>query len=518
MEEASQTFAHDIRPLVRRLGKPPADWQRADLVRVCEEDGIRVLNLHYPALDGKLKELRVPVNSTAYLQRILAAGERVDGSSLFPGVFEPGQSDLYVIPVYRWAFLNPWAPDELDIVCRFAGKDGQPCPVTYDNLLFAAAEGLKSKTGLELSALAELEFYLILHRKDDRFTGLPQKNYHQSAPYLHSRPLADEILRVLSSVTGCLKYCHSEVGYIDRLESEDPELDGKRVEQYEVEFDTMPIAELGCWLAVGRWLIRMIADHYSASVTFLPKLDEGMAGSGMHLHMALTRDGVNVMRGGAAADGGLSSEALRLIGGLLNHAPVLTAFGNTVAASYLRLVPGQEAPVNVCWGFSDRASLIRVPLSFDVDVRMDQLMNPGETGDVPQRLARPTVELRSPDGSAFTYLLLAGMVMAIEDGLLDPQAEVLARELMNDGRGPDRASRLQRAKSLPTSAVGAARELRNQRAFFEKRGFPPQLIDIVIAKLDDEDDDDLSARLRSLPPSERLKRARRIMHKDLHKH
>jgi glutamine synthetase len=87
MEEAAQNFAHDIRPLVRRIGKLPADWQRADLVRVCQQDGIRVLNLHYPALDGKLKELRVPVNSTAYLERILAAGERVDGSSLFPGLF-----------------------------------------------------------------------------------------------------------------------------------------------------------------------------------------------------------------------------------------------------------------------------------------------------------------------------------------------------------------------------------------------------------------------------------------------
>ena len=59
-------------------------------------------------IDGKLKELRLPVNSEAYLERILAAGERVDGSSLFPRIFESSESDIYVVPVYRWAFLNPW--------------------------------------------------------------------------------------------------------------------------------------------------------------------------------------------------------------------------------------------------------------------------------------------------------------------------------------------------------------------------------------------------------------------------
>ena len=46
----------------------------------------------------------------------------------------------------------------------------------------------------------------------------------------------------------------------------------------------------------------------------------------------------------------------------LAHAGPLTAFGNTVAASYLRLVPDQEAPTRICWGHRNRSSLIRVPL------------------------------------------------------------------------------------------------------------------------------------------------------------
>ena len=52
--------AHDDqRPLVRRLGRLPADWRRRDLVELCLADGIRVVNFRYPSFDGKLREPHV---------------------------------------------------------------------------------------------------------------------------------------------------------------------------------------------------------------------------------------------------------------------------------------------------------------------------------------------------------------------------------------------------------------------------------------------------------------------------
>lgn len=508
-------FQDDIRPLVRRLGKLPADWQREDLMRVCLEDGVRVLNLRYASLDGKLKELRVPVNNRAYLERILAAGERVDGSSLFPGLLDTGKSDLYVIPVYRWAFLNPWAADELDIVCRFVDKDGLPCAQTPDNLLFDAVARLYGSTGLRLHGLAELEYYLILKREDERFAGRFQRNYHQSTPYLHGRAIADEMLRVVSGVCGGVKYAHSEVGYCDLLESDDAELDGRRVEQYEIEFDLQPVEELATWIAVARWLVRCVADRHGASATFLPKLHEEMAGSGMHFHLALYREGQNVMHNAA---GELSDAALQLIGGVLRHATTLAAFGNTVAASYLRLVPDQEAPTRVCWGRRNRSSLVRVPLAFDLPQRTDTQFNPGEQGSFPQGLARPTAEIRSPDGSAFVNPLLAAIVLGAEDGLLDAGSLELARGLQVEGSIFQQPEVLQRLERLPSTAVAAGGVLREQRGWYEARGFPPKLIDFVLAKLADEDDAALSREFDALPPAARGKHMRRLMHKDVHKH
>jgi glutamine synthetase len=506
---------HDVRPLVRRLRKPPDRWQRQDLVRFVLEDGIRVINLRYPGFDGKLRELRIPIVDPEHLERVLAFGERVDGSSLFPGLFDSSGSDLYVVPVYRWAFRNPWAADEMDIVCRFAGRDGSPCPVTPDNLLAAAVENLRTSTGATLHALAELEFYLIMERGDDRFTGKAQRNYHQAEPYLHGRDVADEILRVVSEVTGSVKYCHGEVGYLDQIESENPELQGHRAEQYELELSLVPVEDLGTWVSVARWLIRVIADRYGASVTYSPKLEPGMAGSGMHLHLALERDGRNTMRDD---DGELSEDALRLIGGLLGEAPALTAFGNTVASSYLRLVPGQEAPTHVCWGRHDRSSLIRIPLDFRTATRMDQAMNPSESGSPPDARSQATVEFRSPDGSAFPHLLLAAVTLCVADGLSRDEALDRAKSLEVDHDGGRGAGVTDSLETLPASAAEAAEQLLARRAFLEERGFAPVWIDLVAEKLRQESDRDLATRLSRLSKPEQITEFRRIMHKDLHKH
>ena len=50
----------------------------------------------------------------AYLETILTLGERVDGSSLFPFI-QAGSSDLYVVPRFRTAFVDPFAP--IPIAC-----------------------------------------------------------------------------------------------------------------------------------------------------------------------------------------------------------------------------------------------------------------------------------------------------------------------------------------------------------------------------------------------------------------
>ena len=88
--------------VVAYLGKPCKEFTKADIARFIEENGIRMVNFMYPAADGRLKTLNFVINNAEYLDTILACGERVDGSSLFPFI-EAGSSDLYVVPRFSTA-------------------------------------------------------------------------------------------------------------------------------------------------------------------------------------------------------------------------------------------------------------------------------------------------------------------------------------------------------------------------------------------------------------------------------
>lgn len=142
-------------------------------------------------------------------------------------------------------------------------------------------------------------------------------------------------------------------------------------------------------------------------------------------------------------------------------------------------------------------------------------MNPDESGRYPERLSRPTIEYRSPDGSAFVHLLLAAVTSCGEEGMMAPESVHIAKSLE---LSPDRPGELEPFEQLPDTAVAAAETLESSRGFYEDRGVPSRLTDIVIEKLQDEADVGLTEKLRAMPAAERLAASRRLMHKDLHKH
>ena len=80
-------------------------------------------------------------------------------------------------------------------------------------------------------------------------------------------------------------------------------------------------------------------------------------------------------------DGALSQDARKLIGGLVDYASTLSAFGNTVASSFLRLVPNQEAPTRICWSHNNRSALIRVPLGWSKQSHLARVVNPADSDE-----------------------------------------------------------------------------------------------------------------------------------------
>ena len=112
---------------------------------------------------------------------------------------------------------------------------------------------------------------------------------------------------------------------------------------------------------LAKWIVRNLAYRRGLNVTFAPKITVGRAGSGLHIHMRIMKDGHNQM---LDKHGDISQLAKKAIAGMITLAPSLTAFGNTIPTSYFRLVPQQEAPTCIFWGERNRSALVRVPLGW----------------------------------------------------------------------------------------------------------------------------------------------------------
>lgn len=471
----------DCNPLVRYLGKPRSEFRRSDLIMYIKEHGIRMINLMYPADDNRLKTLNFVINSEAYLESILAYGERVDGSSLFPFI-EAGNSDLYVMPRYSTAFVDPFAEiPTLTMLCSFFDKEGCPLESSPEYTLHKACKVFTEATGMEFHAMGELEYYIVAP-DSGLYAASDQKGYHESAPFAKFNEFRTECMELISRTGAQIKYGHNEVGNFSA--------DGKVYEQNEIEFLPVDACEAADTLMLAKWIIRTAGARRGYDVTFAPKITTGKAGSGLHVHFRIMKNGENVMTSG----GQLSAMARKAIAGILELAPAITAMGNKVPTSYFRLVPHQEAPTSVCWGDRNRSVLVRVPLGWTGGGDMCALANPLEKEEdytIPQK---QTAELRSGDGSADVYQLLAAMAVGARIGIVAPdsleKAEALYVDINIHSKAGER--KLKNLKSLPASCAASAEALRSQRALFEAEDvFAPAMIDGIIDKLESYSDANL---------------------------
>lgn len=488
-------------PLVRFIQKAPRDFKKSDIIRYVKENGIRMINFMYPADDNRLKTLNFVINSEEYLDSILTFGERVDGSSLFPFI-EAGNSDLYVIPRYSTAFLDPFANiPTLSMLCSFFNKDGEPLKASPSYTLQRACEEFRKSTGMDFYAMGELEYYVV---SDDQllFPASDQKGYHESSPFAKFNEFRTECMALIASTGGQIKYGHSEVGNFT--------LEGKIYEQNEIEFLPVPATEAADQLMMAKWIIRTLGAQKGYDVTFAPKITTGKAGSGLHIHFKIMKDGQNLM----TSDNQLSDVAKKAIAGILEYADAITAMGNKVPTSYFRLVPHQEAPTSICWGDRNRSVLVRVPLGWTGKGDMCSSANPLEAGEdriIPQK---QTAELRSADGSANIYQLIAAIVTAArkgfeKEGMLKRAEDLyVSVNIHDDGN----KAKLEQLKSLPDSCEASANALESKRNVFEEAEvFSPEMIDGIIRKLRSYKDSDLRERVAG-NQEELLKEVKKYWH------
>ena len=475
-------FSFNPNPLVRYLQKPAELFTREDLIKFVEGNQIQELNFRYVAGDGRLKTLNFIITGHEHLESILTFGERVDGSSLFP-FMETGSSDLYVIPRYRTAFINPFADvPSLEILCSFFDHEGNQLELSPEYVLQKAISHFRKTTGLNMKMMGELEYY-VNSKIEGIFPAADQKGYHESEPFAKYEGMRKEALRLIASCGAKIKYGHSEVGNFS--------MGDESFEQHEIEFLPTDPEFAADQLIIAKWVLRMLAEKRKVEISFAPKITVGKAGSGLHFHMLIEKDGQNVV----LENGKLSPTTRKMIAGILDVADALTAFGNTIPTSYLRLVPNQEAPTKICWGDRNRSALVRVPLGWTGKQNMAAKANPDINVSAKNGDSRQTFEFRVPDGSANIHLILAGLIVASLHGIEMPNALGMADQLYVEGN-IFRNIPAQQLQQLPASCVESGERLKSKREIFEKDGiFPSQLMNFTIESLTAFQDKNLSSDL-----------------------
>lgn len=354
-------------------------FTKKDIIKMVEEEDVEFIRLQFTDLFGSMKNLAI---TSSHLPHALDNKVMFDGSSIegFVGIDE---SDLYLSPDLGTFALFPWRPQHgrvARLVCDVHRPDG----TFYEGdprYLLKRVVSEADKEGYTFQVGPECEFFLF-HLDDN---GLPTTITHEQAGYFDMSPLdfgenarRDMVLML------------EEMGFqVERSHHENAPA------QHEIDFRYDEALATADNIMSFKLAVKTIAKRHGLHATFMPKPKSGVDGSGMHINMSLSKDGVNLFQD-AGDPCGLSQEAYHFLGGILQHIRAMTLILNPTVNSYKRLVPGYEAPAYAAWSAKNRTPLVRIPATRGEDTR---------------------IELRSPDPSCNPYLALAVCLAAGMDGI-----------------------------------------------------------------------------------------------------
>ena len=362
--------------------------QTRETLRTLESKNVRFINLLFVDCLGEPKSVEIP---TEQWEAAIEKGVSFDGSSI-RGFSDIEDADMYLRPDVRTLTVFPWT-----IPTGKTSEEGATAAVIADvyafpqegssrsprQILSRLMKEAVSAAGLELFIGAEPEFFLFPRGRipSTRSEVSSSAGYFALVPDDVEELTRKEIVNSLLQMGIPVEKSHHEI---------EP-----HIQELSIEYaDPVTTADR---LLFVKFVAKSVAAQHDLHAVFMPKPISEFAASGMHLHLSLYKDGVNVFYD-PQSEAGLSQEARYFIGGLIEHLYAITALTNPTINSYKRLVPGFEAPVNVAWAHRNRSALIRIPAT-----------------TTPKEATR--IELRSPDPSANTYLAFAAILSAGRDGI-----------------------------------------------------------------------------------------------------
>jgi glutamine synthetase len=443
-----------------------------DVIEMIKENGIQVVDYKFMDLPGTLQHLSYHADTLT--EKVFESGIGFDGSSI-RGFQAINESDMLLMPDPETAVIDPCCKTPtLSMFCNIKDPITKK-PYSRDARYVAQkAEKFLIESGIATQSFfgPEAEFFV--------FDGIRfDQNQHSAYYYIDSAegvwnsgreekpnlgykprykegyfpcPPTDSLQEFRSQAMLRMR----EMGVVIELHHHEVATAG----QGEMGVGVKTLTKAADQITLYKYVLKNIAREHFKVVTFMPKPVFQDNGNGMHCHQSLWKDGAPLFFDEKMSYAHFSQLGLWYIGGLLKHASALLAITSPTTNSYRRLVPGFEAPVNLCYSARNRSAVCRIPTYFDEP-------------------KAKRVEFRAPDATCNPYLAFAAMMMAGMDGILNK---------INPGEPTDfdlfeaSPEKLAKIRTVPDSLGGALDALEADHDFLLKGGvFTDDLLDTYIS-------------------------------------
>jgi glutamine synthetase len=352
--------------------------EMTDLQKVAEEKGIRYFLVSFTDLFGVMRAKLAPASAIGMMQK---EGAGFAGFAAHLDL-RAADADMAAMPDADSLIQLPWRPEVgwLAADVYLGGKPLAHAPrvVLKNALARLASQGLRACCGVECE-------YFILS---------PDGRALADAADTQPKPCYDQ-----QALMRRYDFIAEICDYLERLgwgpyQNDHEDANG----QFEMNWQYADALTTADRHAFFKYAVKTVAEKHGLRATFMPKPLPELTGNGCHCHISLWDAKENNIFNDGGGELGLSAAAYHFIGGLLKHAPAMTAIANPVVNSYKRINAPQTAsgatwsPNTITYGGNNRTHMIRIPA-------------PGR------------VELRLADGAANPYLLPAVCVAAGGDGV-----------------------------------------------------------------------------------------------------
>lgn len=331
----------------------------SELEAFFSQHGIRDVECLFPDMAGYPRGKLMPARSFAAGAELRIAQaipmQCVTGDYSYDPIFPDSDPDVRLVPDYATLKVSPWAAVPRAFAIHDCMElDGKPCAFSTRSLLKAVVARYAAQ-GLTPVVAPEIEFYLTAPNTDP--------NQPLTAPVARNgRAEVGQSAFSLNMLNELAPFWEAFRNALDALGVQaDTWIHEVGATQYEINLmhgDPVAVADQAF---LFKYTAKEIAIQHGLNAVFMAKPISGAQGSSMHLHQSVVdSSGRNIF---SQEDGSESPAFHHFIAGLQTYVPDLMLAFAPFVNSYRRYVSNSQAPVNLQWGYDNRTSGLRIPMS-----------------------------------------------------------------------------------------------------------------------------------------------------------